>query len=62
MIILIDLFQDFSISFTFNVEDLVNYKSPDFNPNNLLIDEPFLKPFYGNLSLSPFSDIHLNTT
>ena len=34
----IDLFKDFSISSTFNVEDLVNYKGLDFIS---LIDEPF---------------------
>ena len=31
---------DFGISFIFNIEDLVNYKSFDFNPSNFLIDEP----------------------
>ena len=33
----IDLPQDFGIRSTFNIEDLVKYKSPDFNPNNPLM-------------------------
>jgi len=36
----IDIHKDFGISPTFIVEDLVDYKSHDFNSNNLLVDEP----------------------
>jgi len=47
----INLPKKFDISYTFNVEDLVDYKGPDFNPNNLLVNEPepehvFLAPHF----------------
>ena len=32
--------EGFGISHIFNVEDLVVYKGPDFNPSNPLLDEP----------------------
>ena len=32
--------ESFGISLIFNVEDLVAYKRPDFNPSNPLLDEP----------------------
>jgi len=35
---------DFSISFIFNIEDLVDYKAFDFNPSNFFIDEPSHEP------------------
>ena len=34
----IDFSQDFGISSTFNIEDLIDYKGPDFYPNNPLDD------------------------
>ena len=39
----IDFPPDFGINFTFNIEDLVDYKSPDYNPNNPLDGEPSLE-------------------
>jgi len=36
----LNLPEDFGISPIFNVEDLVVYKGPDFNPINPLLDEP----------------------
>ena len=41
----VDLPEDFEINPTFNIEDLVEYKGPNFNPNNSLVDEPTLEPF-----------------
>ena len=35
----IDLSQDFGTGSIFNIEDLVNYKGPDFNLSNSLDDE-----------------------
>jgi len=45
--VIIDLSSDFGISSTFNILELVAYKSP-FNPDNLLVDldEPILEPFF----------------
>ena len=40
----IDLSQDFSISSTFNFEDILDYKGSDFNSSNLLNDEPSPEP------------------
>jgi len=57
----IDLPEDFRISPTFNIEDLTNYKGPELNPNNPLVDEPILESF-SETPLFPFSDINLNTT
>ena len=56
----VDLSQDFGISSTFNIEDLVNYKGPDFNPSNLLDDELSLEPSSERPSLPPLSNILLN--
>ena len=36
----LNLPEGFGISPIFNVEDLVVYKGPDFNPSNPLLDEP----------------------
>jgi len=36
----INLSKNFGINFTFNVEDPMNYRSPAFNSNNPLVDEP----------------------
>ena len=36
----IDLLKDFDISSAFNITDLVDYKSLDFNPYNPLDDQP----------------------
>ena len=49
----LSIFQDFSISSTFNIEDLVNYNCPDFDPNNPLDDEPSLEPISKRHSLPP---------
>ena len=40
-----NLLEDFEISFTFNIEDLVDYKGPDLNPISSLVDEPTLSHF-----------------
>jgi len=51
----IDLLSDFEISSTFNISDLVAYKCPFFNPDNLLVnlDEPIHEPFFEGLHLPP---------
>ena len=36
----IDVLEDFKINLTFNIDDLVEYKSLNFNPSNTLVDEP----------------------
>ena len=42
----IDLSQNFSISSTFNIKNLVGYKGPDFNPSNPLDDDPSYEPIF----------------
>ena len=57
----LDLLIDFGISSTFNVENLVDYKGPDFNSSNTLVDEPFPELFSESpslLSLLSLTDIH----
>ena len=54
---IIDLLQGFSIGSTFNIEDLMDYKGPDFSPNNLLDDEPSLEPISERHSFPPLSNI-----
>ena len=41
----IDLLEYFEINLTFNIEDLVEYNSPNLNPSNLLVDESTPEPF-----------------
>ena len=53
----IDHSQNFGISSTFNIKDLVDYKSLDFNSSNLLDDEPSSKPISKRHSLPPLSNI-----
>ena len=53
--------QDFGISSTFNIVDLVDYNGPDFNPNNPLNDEPSLEPISERDSLPPLPNILPNT-
>ena len=56
----IDLFKDFGINFTFNIEDLVDYKGPDFNFSNPLVNVPSFEPFYESFSLHPLPNNHPN--
>ena len=58
-IYIIYLPKDFDISYTFNIEDLVNYKGLNFNPNNPLVDKPSPELFSVIPSLPSPSDTHL---
>jgi len=55
----IDLSQDFDISSTFNIEDIVDYNGPDFNPNNPL-DKPSHESISERHSLQPLLNILLD--
>jgi len=55
----IDFYQDFSMSSTFNIEDLVDYKGSDFDPSNLLNDEPSLGLFLRDLPFRHFQIYYL---
>jgi len=57
----IDLSQDFSISSTFNVKNLVDYKGLNFNPSNPLDDEPSPEPISERPSPSSLSKFLPNT-
>jgi len=52
---------DFGISFIFNIEDLMDYKDFDFNPNNFLIDEPSHELIFERPSLPLISNSLSNT-
>jgi len=52
----IDLHRDYSISYTFNVNDLVDYKGFDYSS---LIYKSSPKPFSESSSLSSLPNIHL---
>jgi len=57
----IDLPSKFRISLTFNISNLVAYKGPPFNPNNLLVDldEPTSVLFFEGPHLSPLPTTHV---
>jgi len=55
----IDLPQDFGVNSTFNIEDLVDYKSADFNSNNPLDDEPSLEPISEDIFFHHFQIYYL---
>jgi len=42
----IDLSKYFDISYTFNIENLVDYNGLDFNSSNLLVDKPSCELFF----------------
>jgi len=58
-IYIINLFIDLGISYTFNIDSLMNYKSLDVIP---LVDEPSPKPIFEISFLSPLPDILPDTT
>ena len=51
----INLPEDFKISFTFNVENLVDYEGPDY----LLVNKPSPESFYESLALHSLPNIIL---
>jgi len=56
----IDLPPNFEISSTFNISDLVVYKYPPFNPDNLFVDldEPIPELLFEGPQLSPLLTTH----
>jgi len=52
------------ISSTFNISDLVAYKSPSFNPDNLLVDldEPTYEPLLEGPHLPPLPTTAVSLT
>jgi len=58
----IDLSESFGVRSTFNIEGIMDYKCPDFNPSNLLVDEPFYEPISERLSLPSLSNIYQYNT
>ena len=59
---IINLHIDFEISPTFNIENLVDYMSHNFNPSNPLVDEPYPEPFFERPPLPSLPNINPNTT
>ena len=55
----VDLLPDFSIIPSFNIEDLIAYKGPNFSPDNHLLDEPSHEPISERPLLPPLPQIHL---
>jgi len=49
--------KNFDISSTFNVENLIDYKGPYFNPTNPLVNEPSPELIFESPSFPPLSDI-----
>ena len=58
----IDISKNFAISYTFNVEGIVDYKGPEFNPSNPLVDETEPEFVFESPSLPPLPDILPDTT
>ena len=59
---IIDFPKDFGIGSKFNVENLVDYKDSNFNPNNPMVDEPESETILESHTLPPLSYISPNTT
>ena len=57
----VDLSKYFDINYTFNIEDLVDYKNFDFNSINPQDDKPSLELFSESLLLPSLPGIHSNT-
>jgi len=53
----LNLHEGFDISLIFNIEDLVAYKGPDFNPSNPLLDEPIQDLMPEEPSLPPLPNL-----